>query len=73
MKSTSKSFERSRFIESTVNHIKKRIPVLVGTMNAHTPLAVHYSEEAESLGEDALAASKLLKVLVSSTNVSVPL
>ena len=46
--------ERSEFIESTVKHIKKRIPVLVGTMNAHTTHAVRYSMEAEELGADGL-------------------
>jgi 4-hydroxy-tetrahydrodipicolinate synthase len=46
--------ERSRFIEATVKHIRKRIPVLVGTMNAYTPTAVRYSREAEELGADGL-------------------
>ncbi len=46
--------ERSRFVETTVKHIKKRIPVLVGSMNAYTPNAVRYSREAEELGADGL-------------------
>jgi 4-hydroxy-tetrahydrodipicolinate synthase len=46
--------ERSRFVEATVKHIRKRIPVLVGTMNAYTPTAVRYSREAEELGADGL-------------------
>ena len=46
--------ERSRFVEATVKHIKKRIPVLVGSMNAYTPNAVRYSREAEELGADGL-------------------
>ena len=46
--------ERNTFVESTVKHINKRIPVLVGTMNAHTPTAVRYSHEAEELGADGL-------------------
>ena len=46
--------ERSRFVEATVKHIKKRIPVLVGSMNAYTPNAVRYSCEAEALGADGL-------------------
>ena len=46
--------ERQTFVEATVKHIDSRIPVLVGTMNAHTPTAVRYSEEAESLGADGL-------------------
>ncbi len=46
--------ERSAFVEATVKHIAGRIPVLVGTMNAHTPNAVRYSAEAEALGADGL-------------------
>ena len=46
--------ERGEFVESTVKHINKRIPVLVGTMNAHTPNAVRYSRQAEDLGADGL-------------------
>jgi 4-hydroxy-tetrahydrodipicolinate synthase len=46
--------ERGAFVESTVKHINKRIPVLVGTMNAHTPNAVRYSRQAEDLGADGL-------------------
>lgn len=46
--------ERSRFVEETVAYIDKRIPVLVGTMNAYTPNAVRYSREAEALGADGL-------------------
>ena len=46
--------ERSRFVEATVKHIRKRIPVLVGSMNAFTPNAVRYSREAEDLGADGL-------------------
>ena len=46
--------ERSGFVEATVKHIAGRIPVLVGTMNAHTPNAVRYSMEAEALGADGL-------------------
>ncbi len=46
--------ERTEFVEATVKHINKRIPVLVGTMNAHTPRAVRYSAEAERLGADGL-------------------
>ena len=49
--------ERQEFVESTVTHIKKRIPVLVGTANAHTPNAVRYSKEAEELGADGLMIS----------------
>lgn len=46
--------ERSVFVEATVKHIAGRIPVLVGTMNAHTPNAVRYSAEAQALGADGL-------------------
>ena len=54
---TIKDEERQEFVESTVNHIKNRIPVLVGTANAHTPNAVRYSKEAEELGADGLMIS----------------
>ena len=46
--------ERTGYVETTVKHIAGRIPVLVGTMNAHTPNAVRYSREAEALGADGL-------------------
>ena len=37
-----------------MQHVNQRVPVLVGTMNAHTPTAVRYSKEAEELGADGL-------------------
>lgn len=46
--------ERTRLIEVTVDQAGGRIPVLVGTMNAHTPTAVRYSKEAERLGAKGL-------------------
>jgi 4-hydroxy-tetrahydrodipicolinate synthase len=46
--------ERTQLVEATIRHIGGRIPVLVGTMNAHTPNAVRYSREAEALGADGL-------------------
>jgi 4-hydroxy-tetrahydrodipicolinate synthase len=46
--------ERTEFVEATVKHVRKRIHVLVGTMNAYTPNAVRYSREAEKLGADGL-------------------
>jgi 4-hydroxy-tetrahydrodipicolinate synthase len=46
--------ERAEIVETTVKHVAGRIPVLVGTMNAHTPRAVRYSREAEALGADGL-------------------
>ena len=46
--------ERRLFVDETVSYIRGRIPVLVGTMNAHTPTAVRYGREAEDLGADGL-------------------
>lgn len=46
--------ERNLVVETTVQHVDGRIPVIVGTMNAHTPRAVRYSKEAEELGADGL-------------------
>jgi 4-hydroxy-tetrahydrodipicolinate synthase len=46
--------ERSEIVETAVKHVGGRVPVLVGTMNAHTPRAVRYSREAEALGADGL-------------------
>ena len=46
--------ERTTVIETTVDEIAGRIPVLVGTMNAHTPVAVRQSRQAQDLGADGL-------------------
>jgi len=46
--------EREAFVATTVEHVAGRIPVLVGTMNAHTPTAVRYSRQAQELGADGL-------------------
>jgi 4-hydroxy-tetrahydrodipicolinate synthase len=46
--------ERAEIVETAVQHVAGRVPVLVGTMNAHTPRAVRYSREAEALGADGL-------------------
>src|SRR5215475_12250719 len=46
--------ERRMFVEATVKHVRGRIHVLVGSMNAYTPNAVRYSREAEDLGADGL-------------------
>jgi 4-hydroxy-tetrahydrodipicolinate synthase len=46
--------ERRLYVDTTVKHIAGRIPVMVGTMNAHTPNAVRYTREAEELGADGL-------------------
>ena len=46
--------ERRLIVDTYVSHIAGRIPVLVGTMNAHTPTAVRYSREAQEQGADGL-------------------
>lgn len=46
--------ERRLIVDTYVKHIDGRIPVLIGTMNAHTPNAVRYSREAEEQGADGL-------------------
>ncbi len=46
--------ERNQVVEVTVKHINKRIPVLIGTMNAYTPKAARYSKEAQDFGADGL-------------------
>ena len=44
--------ERAELVDTAVRHIAGRIPVLVGTMNAYTPRAVKYSQQAQELGAD---------------------
>lgn len=44
--------ERRLMVDETVKHVDGRIPVLVGTMNASTAVAVAQSIEAEELGAD---------------------
>jgi 4-hydroxy-tetrahydrodipicolinate synthase len=46
--------ERTALVAATVEHVNGRIPVMVGTMNAYTPNAVRYSQEAQELGADGL-------------------
>jgi 4-hydroxy-tetrahydrodipicolinate synthase len=46
--------ERTHIVESTVDQAAGRIPIFVGTMDAHTDNAVRYSKEAEALGADGL-------------------
>jgi 4-hydroxy-tetrahydrodipicolinate synthase len=46
--------ERSALVRETASHVDGRMKVLVGAMNAHTPIAVRYAEEAEALGADGL-------------------
>jgi 4-hydroxy-tetrahydrodipicolinate synthase len=46
--------ERTELVATAIDHVRGRVPVLVGTMNAHTPNAIRYSQEAEELGADGL-------------------
>ena len=46
--------ERRLVVDTCVSHVAGRIPVLVGTMNASTSLAVRHSREAEEQGADGL-------------------
>jgi 4-hydroxy-tetrahydrodipicolinate synthase len=46
--------ERELIVGTAVEHIAGRVPVLVGTMNAHTPTAVRHSTQAQQLGADGL-------------------
>ena len=46
--------ERRTIVAETVAHIDGRVPVLVGTMNAATAVAVSQSKEAEDQGADGL-------------------
>ncbi len=46
--------ERRLYVDTTIKHIAGRIPVMVGTMNAHTPNAVRHTREAEAFGADGL-------------------
>lgn len=46
--------ERRLIVDTYVKHIDGRIPVIIGTMNAHTPNAVRYSREAQELGADGV-------------------
>ena len=46
--------ERRQLVETYVNHIDGRMPVIIGTMNAHTPNAVRHSRQAEDLGADGV-------------------
>lgn len=46
--------EREVVVGSTVEQVRGRIPVLVGTMDAHTPTAVRHSRSAEAAGADGL-------------------
>ncbi len=51
---TVKDVERRALVSTTVEHVRGRMDVLVGAMNAHTPNAVRYSREAQDLGADGL-------------------
>ena len=46
--------ERRLIVDTYVDHISGRIPILVGTMNAYTPNAVRYSMDAQDQGADGL-------------------
>lgn len=46
--------ERTLLVRTAVEHVDGRMHVLVGTMNASTPIAVSHSREAERLGADGL-------------------
>jgi 4-hydroxy-tetrahydrodipicolinate synthase len=46
--------ERRLVVDTTVSHVAGRVPVLVGTMNAYTRVAVAQSKEAVELGADGL-------------------
>jgi 4-hydroxy-tetrahydrodipicolinate synthase len=46
--------ERTRYIEATVKHCKGKMSVMVGATHAHTPTAVRFAREAETLGADGL-------------------
>ncbi|MDO8185264.1 dihydrodipicolinate synthase family protein [Conexibacter sp. JD483] len=49
--------ERTALVETTVKHVDGRVPVLVGAANTHTPNAVRYAREAQTLGADGLMIS----------------
>jgi 4-hydroxy-tetrahydrodipicolinate synthase len=49
--------ERTALVQTTVQHVAGRVPVLVGTANTHTPTAVRYAREAVALGADGLMIS----------------
>ncbi|MSO54275.1 MAG: dihydrodipicolinate synthase family protein [Rhodospirillales bacterium] len=46
--------ERTQIIETYVDQVKGRVPVLIGTTHTHTPTAVRYAKEAERLGADGV-------------------
>lgn len=46
--------EREAIVDTTVQHVAGRIPVIVGSMNAYTSKAVEQSRSAQRLGADGL-------------------
>jgi 4-hydroxy-tetrahydrodipicolinate synthase len=46
--------ERQSIVETYVEVVGGRIPIVVGTMNAYTPIAVRNSRRAQDLGADGL-------------------
>ncbi|SFH54486.1 4-hydroxy-tetrahydrodipicolinate synthase [Tindallia magadiensis] len=46
--------EKKQIITMAINHVNKRIPVLVGTGNNNTSVAIDHSKKAEALGADGV-------------------
>ncbi len=46
--------ERDAIVDTTVQHVAGRVPVIVGSMNAYTRKAVEQSRSAQRLGADGL-------------------
>ncbi|MDP6804751.1 MAG: dihydrodipicolinate synthase family protein [Rhodospirillales bacterium] len=46
--------ERTQVVKATIDQAAGRVPVLVGTANHRTEVAVRYSQEAQDLGADGL-------------------
>ena len=46
--------ERTSLVTWTIDHVAGRVPVIVGTANHRTEVAIRYSQEAEALGADGV-------------------
>ncbi|HJO68831.1 MAG TPA: dihydrodipicolinate synthase family protein, partial [Rhodospirillales bacterium] len=46
--------ERTQVVKATIDQAAGRVPVLVGTANHRTEVAIRYSQEAQDLGADGL-------------------
>ncbi|HEV2605731.1 MAG TPA: dihydrodipicolinate synthase family protein [Microvirga sp.] len=46
--------EREEYVAAAVEHCRGRMTVMVGATHAHTPTAVRFARQAESLGADGL-------------------